>query len=148
VPAGQEKDRLVGAIAALRAELDPGGLGRAPGGPGERPRARLENSLGAEEEDLIATIVGALAGLAAAAAAVHPRSVPPPPSATIGALGGAEWVMRATFVDGRAMRIGEVVPDFVYLVTLPFVGEAEALRLWRRAQELVAGIGEDTDAEV
>jgi hypothetical protein len=145
VPAGQEKDRLVGAIAALRAEVDPGGLGRAaggPGGPGERPRPRIERSLGAEEEELIATIVEALAELAAVAAAVHPRSVPPPPSATIGALGGAEWVMRSTFVDGRATRIGEVVPDFVYLVTLPFVGEAEALRLWRRAQEL---LGDERD---
>jgi hypothetical protein len=103
----------------------------------------MESSLGAEEEDLIAAIVGALAGLADAAAAAHPPSVAPAPNTTLGALGGAEWVMRSTFIDGRSERIGETVPDFVYLVTLPFLGEAEALRLWRRAQELVAGVGED-----
>jgi hypothetical protein len=138
--AGHERDRLVGAIARLHEEVDPGGLG-----DGGRPRfaPRFAGSLGAEEEELIAAVLDSLAGLAGGVAAAHPPTGDLPASFTVGALGGAEWVMRSHFLDGRPERLGDVVPDFVYLVTLPFVGQEEALRLWRRGQELLGGGADD-----
>jgi hypothetical protein len=138
VLAGQERDRLVGALAALRAELDPR---EAPqtgaGAPVVQPRARTNHLLGTEEEELVRELGRSLAELAEAAASVHPENAAPAPSATIGAVGGAEMVMRAELMAGRGERLPELLPDFVYLVTLPFADLAGAKALRDRARGLL-----------
>lgn len=45
-----------------------------------------------------------------------------------GALGGAEAVVRRELAAGRAVRLPQLLPDFVYAVLVPFVGQGEALR--------------------
>jgi AcrR family transcriptional regulator len=43
-------------------------------------------------------------------------------------LGGAEAVIRRELAAGRAKRLPQLLPDFVYAVLVPFVGQGEALR--------------------
>ncbi|MBA3866583.1 MAG: hypothetical protein H0X42_09610 [Solirubrobacterales bacterium] len=93
--------------------------------------------LGAEDEELVSKVGESLAALAAAASATHPCSAPPPESVILGAVGGAEWVMRSQLLERRSERLTELVPDFVYLVTMPFLDREEALELSRRARELL-----------
>lgn len=64
-------------------------------------------------------------------------SLPPPRSAIVGALGGAEMVMRAELIAGRAERLPSLLPSFTYLATLPFLGPEEALRKCQRAREIL-----------
>ncbi|HET7443037.1 MAG TPA: TetR/AcrR family transcriptional regulator [Solirubrobacterales bacterium] len=63
----------------------------------------------------------------------------PPPRAARAALGGAEAVVRREIVAGRLAQLPRLLPDFVYAATVPFLGQEEALRLVRRARELLAG---------
>jgi AcrR family transcriptional regulator len=44
------------------------------------------------------------------------------------ALGGAEAVIRRELAADRAVRLPQLLPDFVYAVLVPFVGQGEALR--------------------
>jgi AcrR family transcriptional regulator len=44
------------------------------------------------------------------------------------ALGGAEAVIRRELASGRSARLPQLMPDFVYAVLVPFVGQREALR--------------------
>lgn len=44
------------------------------------------------------------------------------------ALGSAEAVIRRELAVGHARRLPQLLPDFVYAVLVPFVGQAEALR--------------------
>jgi hypothetical protein len=124
-------------MAELAAELGPGGE-PAEVGPG-RDRV-FAGMLSAEQEELVAALIEALRLVVGAAAAAHPEATPPPPSAIAGALGGAEMVMRAELVARHPERLDELLPAFAYLVTLPYAGQKEALRLSGRAREL---LGED-----
>lgn len=58
-----------------------------------------------------------------------------PASAAIGVLGGAEAIVRREVAAGRAADLPRLLPDFIYSVTVPFLGQEEALRLARRARE-------------
>jgi hypothetical protein len=139
--AREERERLVGALEELRAELrQPGALTDAPTAvPAPRPGSLLEG----EEEELVEELGRSLARLAAAAESSHPPEVPLPESVTLGSIGGAEWVMRWALEGGDRERLEVLLPDFVYLVTLPYLGQQEALRLSRRTRELVgSGDGE------
>lgn len=60
-----------------------------------------------------------------------------PPTAAKGALGGPEAVIRREVMAGRAERLPGLLPDFVYGAVVPFLGQEEALRLSRRAVELL-----------
>lgn len=53
------------------------------------------------------------------------------------ALGGAEAVVRRELAAGRSSRLPELLPDFVYAATVPFLGQEEALRLARRGRQLL-----------
>jgi hypothetical protein len=48
-------------------------------------------------------------------------------------------VMRGELVRGNGEKLASLLPDFVFLVTLPMVEQAEALKLSRRAAELLEG---------
>lgn len=52
----------------------------------------------------------------------------------LGSLGAAEAVVRREVMAGRFERLPRLAPEFVYAATVPFLGQAEALRLARLAQ--------------
>jgi AcrR family transcriptional regulator len=62
-----------------------------------------------------------------------------PAAAARGVLGGAEAVVRREIVAGRTEQLPRLLPDLAYGVTVPFLGQEEALRLAGRARELLAG---------
>jgi AcrR family transcriptional regulator len=57
------------------------------------------------------------------------------------ALGGAEAVVRRELVGGRAERLPQLLPDFVYAALVPFVGQGEALRQAKLAARWAAEEG-------
>ena len=61
---------------------------------------------------------------------------PPPSSAAVASLGGAEMVMRAEFVAGRTEWLPRLLPSFAYLATVAFLDREEALRLAEQVGEL------------
>ena len=64
------------------------------------------------------------------------------PGATARAvLGGVEAVVRRELAAGRAERLAQLLPDFVYAVLVPFVGQGEALRQARLAARVAAEEG-------
>jgi len=60
-----------------------------------------------------------------------------PYSAARGALGGPEAVIRREIAAGRGEELPKLLPDFVYAAAVPFLGQREALRLHRWAQDLL-----------
>ncbi len=125
-------------MAALRAELGPPATPQAgAGAPVVQPRPRANQLLGSEEEELVRELGRSLSELAATAASAHPPAVAPPASVTLGSVGGAEWVMRSALQAERPERLQELVPDFVYLVTLPYLERAGALSAAARSRELI-----------
>jgi AcrR family transcriptional regulator len=60
-----------------------------------------------------------------------------PGQAAMGVLGGAEAIIRREVMAGRAGELPRLLPDFVYAATVPFLGQENALRLARRARELL-----------
>lgn len=54
------------------------------------------------------------------------------------AVGGAEAVIRRELAAGRAGRLPKLLPDFVYAVLVPFVGQREALRQAKLAARMAA----------
>jgi AcrR family transcriptional regulator len=63
-------------------------------------------------------------------------SVHQPACAALGVLGGAQAIVRREIVTGRAAGLPRVLPDCVYIATVPFLGQREALRLTRQARAL------------
>jgi hypothetical protein len=137
--ARDERGRALAAVVALYADGEEGeSTSGWPEGAENLPRAAFAGMLSAEEEALVAAVIGALARIVSAVNAHStPTRPPPPPSAIVGALGGAEMVMRAEIVAGRPERVPELIPGFAYLATLPYLERAEALRLSQRAGELL-----------
>ncbi len=144
--AGAERDRLLEAMAALYTELGdeetPRGSAAEQAAADSVGRGTFAGMLSDEDEELVAAINAALAKIVGAVASQHPERVDPLPNAIIGALGGAEMVMRAEIIDGHIDRLASLLPGFAYVATLPFVGEEEALRLSRRTEELLDGTGQ------
>jgi AcrR family transcriptional regulator len=60
-----------------------------------------------------------------------------PPSATRGALGGAELLIRRELLAGRADRLPNLLPDITYGTVVPFLGQPEAMRYMELARELI-----------
>jgi AcrR family transcriptional regulator len=58
-----------------------------------------------------------------------------PPSATRGALGGGEAIVRRELLAGRAERLPELLPDIIYGLLVPFLDQKEALRFAEMARE-------------
>lgn len=67
----------------------------------------------------------------------YSSSADQPASAALGVLGGAQAIVRREVAAGRAERLPALLPDCVYVATVPFLGQAEALRLAREAVALV-----------
>lgn len=66
-----------------------------------------------------------------------------PPLTARAALGGAEAVVRREIAFGGIESLSRLVPDFIYAATVPFLGQREAMRFARQAEELLeAGRGE------
>jgi len=57
------------------------------------------------------------------------------------ALGGVEAVVRRELMANRGERLSQLLPDFVYAVLVPFVGQGEALRQARLAARVAAEEG-------
>ncbi|HVV90669.1 MAG TPA: hypothetical protein VHB53_09260 [Solirubrobacterales bacterium] len=60
-----------------------------------------------------------------------------PPSATRGALGGAEILIRRELIAGRAEALPKLLPDITYGTVVPFLDQQEALRYAELARELI-----------
>jgi AcrR family transcriptional regulator len=60
-----------------------------------------------------------------------------PPSATRGAIGGAELLIRRELIAGRAERLPELLPDIIYGTVVPFLDQQEALRYAELAKEMI-----------
>jgi hypothetical protein len=136
---GVDGRRIVVAIEAIE-ELS-GELGNAIGLSelsrrwalaGETARGYLDT----EDEEMVARMRAALAGLAVAA-----RSAADPHAdsdrAVIAALDGAELVMRGEILLGNGVRLSGLVPSFAFLATLPVTGKERALALSRRVEALL-----------
>lgn len=60
-----------------------------------------------------------------------------PPSASRGAIGSAEALIRRELIAGRAERLPELLPDITYGAVVPFLDQQEALRYAGLAKELI-----------
>jgi AcrR family transcriptional regulator len=60
-----------------------------------------------------------------------------PACTALGVLGGAQAIIRRELAAGRAERLPRLLPDCVYIATVPFLGQEEALRLTRQAEQLL-----------
>jgi AcrR family transcriptional regulator len=59
-----------------------------------------------------------------------------PAKTALGALGGAEAIVRREVAAGRAAQLPRLLPDFVYSATVPYLGQEDALRLTREARRI------------
>lgn len=136
--ARDERERLLAAVIDLYAE---GGSSGAVGEWAEETLPALgeglpEVILSEEDRDLVEVIDDALARIVAAASA-KPDLPPPSRQALIGALGGADMLMRAEILTGGRERLLNLLPTFAYVATSLFLEQGKALRLSQRARELV-----------
>jgi AcrR family transcriptional regulator len=64
-----------------------------------------------------------------------------PASAGRAALCGAESLIVGQILAGNAERLRELLPDIVYITTVPYLGQEEALRQSREAERLLSPPG-------
>jgi AcrR family transcriptional regulator len=64
-----------------------------------------------------------------------------PSSAGRAALSGAESLIVGQILAGNADRLRELLPDIVYITTVPYLGQEEALRQSREAERLLSPPG-------
>jgi AcrR family transcriptional regulator len=64
-------------------------------------------------------------------------AVSAPASATRGAIGGAEILIRRELIEGRAEHLPKLLPDIIYGTVVPFLDQQEALRYRELAKELI-----------
>ena len=62
---------------------------------------------------------------------------PIPDSAGRAALAGAESLIAGQILAGNSERLSELLPDIVYILTVPYLGQDEALRQSRRAEDSI-----------
>jgi hypothetical protein len=124
-------DQLSLELGYVDGEELPGGEARLGGEVGGRWR------LDSRDEHLIGGLRQRLAKLAAALGTSNAEATS---RRDVGfALDGAELVMRGEIVKGNAAKLPALMPDFVFLVALPVIGQDKALLLSVRARELVEG---------
>lgn len=68
----------------------------------------------------------------------YSRGAVGPGKTALGALGGAEAIIRREVAAGRAAELPRLLPDFVYSATVPYLGQEDALRLAREARRIAA----------
>jgi AcrR family transcriptional regulator len=64
-----------------------------------------------------------------------------PSSAGRAALSAAESLIVGQILAGNTERLPELLPDIVYITTIPYLGQEEALRQSRQAEKLVRSAG-------
>jgi len=64
-----------------------------------------------------------------------------PSSAGRAALAAAESLVVGQILAGNTERLPELLPDIVYITTVPYLGQAEALRQSREAEKMVPSAG-------
>lgn len=96
----------------------------------------LVGLLDPEDELLVSGLRRALANVAAAAGGDSEGIAEKAVGMT---LDGIETVMRGELMSGNADQLSELLPSFVFLVTLPVVHQDMALELSRRAARLLEG---------
>ncbi len=64
-----------------------------------------------------------------------------PSSAGRAALSAAESLIVGQILAGNTKRLPELLPDIVYITTIPYLGQEEALRQSRQAEKLVRSAG-------
>lgn len=143
--APKERERLLAAMVHVYAEQGEEQARAAARANGDSAifAGAFGGMFSAEEEELVAAVNAALAEIVAAVSGAAPEGEAPAPSAIVAALGGAEMVTRGEIMAGQADRLPQLLPGFAYLVTLPYLGEPDAVRLSERARELLGG----TDGE-
>jgi len=67
---------------------------------------------------------------------VEERSMPP--SAGRAALAAAESLVVGQILAGNTARLSELLPDIVYIATVPYLGQEEALRQAREAERAIS----------
>lgn len=97
------------------------------------------STLSEDEEEVIRVVVEALLEIAARVRPKAPDDIPPLSIQT--AVGGSEWLMRNEIVAGRGEELPRLLPELAFFVTLPMLGQAEAMRYYHRAGELIAREG-------
>jgi hypothetical protein len=134
--AGQDRDRLLRAIARLTAEIDGSDKAGAPIGADQWREQALFVDLSDADEALVRELGESLARLASASSTLEPAAAPPSSAVSL-AIGGAEILMRSELITGRGEQLERLLPGFAYMVTLPYVGQAKALSLSRRTADLL-----------
>jgi hypothetical protein len=127
--AGVDRERLLQVLSELSGEVGLGAEEAPPSGGPVSVEPAPKVSLSEEDERLVA---GLRAGLALLAGGGNATGVSR-------AIDGAEFVARGDLLNGDARRLPEVLPSFVFLVLLPLLGKAEALRVADRAAARLAG---------
>jgi len=137
MPGGDERELLLRVSDRLCAEL--GGREGAEDPPQARSaRERVQGMAGVlspTDEEFVADVRRKLARIAAAAA--EPPTGAMLAGAAGAALDGIEMMIRGELVSGKPERLPTLMPGFVFLATLPYVDQDEALALSRRTGELV-----------
>lgn len=144
---GTERDRLLRLAAELDVKL---GFAEAEKGKGHAEELGVSDSMGAwafeamlsdEDDRLVLALRAALARVASGAWNEKEVTVAElealVPSAIVGALDGAEFVMRGEIMTGGIQRLPALIPSFLYLVTVTIVGQEEAIRYAERAGRLL-----------
>jgi hypothetical protein len=103
--------------------------------PEELEDRMMTGILDSDEELLVAALRGSLVRIAAG---VSSRDSAEPPSGEVSAaIDGVELVIRGELVLGNSRRLPALLPGFVFLVTLPIIGQDEALDLSRRVANII-----------
>lgn len=139
--AGNYGEALLQVADELCAELGYAGTGETPW-----PRSifaegdLMAGLLSAEDESLA---IGLRDALAKIATALGTKPEDPHARRVLVALGGAEMTIRGKLVSGSAEELPQLMPSFVFIVTLPIVEQDRALELSARTSELTAKLVKD-----
>jgi hypothetical protein len=146
VAAGNPGEALIQAAEQLCARLGYPDAKETPPdlmAPGAVARRSLADFVHEDDVRLVADLRGSLARVAMAVAAGRVEGLPREVGA---ALDGAELVMLGELVQGNQTRLLDLMPSFVFLVTLPIVEQDEAIELSRQASTFLERARQDSNA--
>lgn len=137
---GREREAVIQVANRLCLEL---GYPEAEGIVGETCGPGVGKPLDIERERLIAAVSQGLSRIAAAAKAGRSEGIPD--TVVRALLGGAELVLRREMMMGKAADLKELLPSFVFLVTLPLLEQDKARKLADRTTTLLEEALADQD---
>lgn len=127
-----DRERIIQVLGVLSGE---GGVERSASSPHGEPRAGEwppRTMLGAEDEKLVAELRAGLARLVDSSDGTTEVA-----GAVDRTLDRAEFVVRCQLLSGRAARIPQLLPSFVYLMLSPRLGMPEAMSVAKRSARLL-----------